>query len=127
MTKSIQMKLIAILIDALIVYGLSFLGGFLGSILLRASKINNSELYVALLGISGGIAISLGFFIVGMRTNEKYWWHLSLVALCTWLGGLLNLLNSGNFYNWFFSIILIFFCMVVGGGLRLLIPRKSTL
>ncbi len=125
-TASFQIKTIAILIDTLIVYALTFVNGFLVGAFFHGESVNNPDFFNSLLGISACFMQILGFFIVGMRNKGKYWLHLFLVALCVWPTGLINVYNGQEFSIWFFGIIIIVICMGVGGGLRLLIPRKPT-
>ena len=114
-----------IIIDALIVASLSFFGGFVVGFVLSAAGIADANIKISLIGISNVFLSILGFFIVSMRNDDRYWLHLSSVAFLAWLSGFVNLLLGYNFTSIFIGIFWIFGCMFIGGGLGLLIRKKN--
>ena len=125
MTGYILKNVRKILIDTVIVWSLTFFGGFVVGFVLSASGIADANIKISLLAISNVFFSILGFFIVGMRNDERYWLHLSSVALFSWLSGFVNLLFGHNFTLIFISILMVFGCMLIGGGLGLLIRKKT--
>ena len=125
MTAYIQKNFRKILIDALIVWSLTFFGGFVVGFILSAIGITDPAIKTALLAISNITWAIIGFFIVGIRNTEKYWIHLSIVTVLVWLSGFLNLLFGSSLLNIVIGIFLLFVLMLIGGGLGLLIRRNQ--
>ena len=123
MTGYIRNNFQKILIDALIVWSLTFFAGFIIGFILAASGVKDPIIKTALIAISNIFWMTIGFFIVSNRNTEKYWLHLSSVAVLAWLTGFVNLLVGSSLITIILGIFLIFVCMFIGGGFRLLIRR----
>lgn len=118
----------SILLDALIVYGLTFVcGAIVGALSsslaspMTLEKLRTPNMIIAI-ALSNSFASILGFFIVGFRAaRNQYWRHLFLVALFVWIASLINVVFFGiPFARWFFGIFAMALFMGIGGGLRLL-------
>ena len=111
----------ATIIEALIIYGLSIVLGFVVGVLIK----DTATKFIAS-GLTNIVAVICGSFFVGMRTTQNYWRHLCHVGLLIWIFGILNVaLGVATPSTWFFSLIWIALFMAIGGGLRLLLPRAS--
>lgn len=111
-----------ILRDVAIIFGLTFVGGFVIGVLGAILSIPEQTAPL-LIGLSNIVLGIIGFTIAGTSNPPQRWKHLLLVALCLWPLGLLNLLAGVTFVQWIFSIIVILFMMAVGGVISMAVSR----
>jgi hypothetical protein len=114
-----------ILRDVAIVWGLTFLGGFVigfaagftGAAQDPARMLIFREVGIVLNAV---LAVT-GFVIVGCLKGGNRWQHLCIVALLAWASGLLNLLFGETPVQWMLGLPFVFIYMAVGGGISYLI------
>ncbi len=104
----------ALVRDAVIVFGLTFLGGFV------VGFANPGADNTVAIALSDFIFASLGFFIAGCLTKVSRFNHLSKVVLAVWLISALNMFIGATPIQWVFGLIVLFVTMGIGGGLSLL-------
>jgi hypothetical protein len=120
--------MITILRDTAIIWGLTFLSGFVIGIGAAAGNVDSSKLQAAV--AAGNLIFGIvGFTIVGCLTKTDRFKHMTKVVLCLWLVGLTNVLFLGYaFVSWALSLIFLFVAMGAGGGVSLLFvpaPAKT--
>lgn len=113
-----------ILANALIVFGSSFVAGFIIGFAAAAAHLDPQPKNTLLI-LFGWLATLVGFVIVGLRTpREVYWGSLSCTAVVVWILSLIQLAFGSTVLQWALSIIMIMVMMGVGGGLALLLKRS---
>jgi len=118
-----RIRWLVVLRDVAIVFGLTFVGGFVIGVVggLRGEPVN-----VLVLGVSNLITATIGFSIVGSLTREKRWAHLAVVAVGAWLTGLANVaLGTTNIFQWVAGIFFVAATMGVGGAISCLIRKNQ--
>ena len=110
--------------DAIIIIGLSFIGGFIGGIILGMNGVIDPKAAMGTIAILNIITISIGFWIVGClykKSAKERFNYLGYVGIAVWLFGLINIiLKISTVTQWFASIIFVIICLGIGGGLSLL-------
>ena len=103
----------ALIRDAVIIFVLTGLGGFVIGL---ASA--GSDLPMAAVGVSNIIFMIVGFTISGCIVRRQRFRHLLHVALAVWLLGAFNMLFPAiGLVQWLASIIVIAVSMLIGGGI----------
>ena len=102
--------------NAAITIGLSFVGGFLGLMLLVMGEFSMNS-YILLIGASNLFSITLGGVISGLSVpRESLVRHLLAVGLLVWLFGLVNVaLGIIDFTGFIFSSVIVAACVALGG------------
>lgn len=103
-----------VLIDAAIVFGLTFIAGF---VIGFVAAVLGGAAPPALIGLSDMLFVIVGFAYVAYRTNGRRFQHLALVALGVWLFSIINpLLGIISLPAWIFAIVPTFIFMFIGAG-----------
>ena len=110
-----------ILRDTAILWGLTFVGGFI----IGVAGIANSARGTMAIVISNMVLGTIGFVIAGCLAPGNRWPHLAMVAFGLWLAGLLNLMFGISILQWAVSIVFIGIMMVVGGALSYAFKRDG--
>lgn len=112
-----------VVIDAIIVFVLSFIAGFIGGLLMAAVGGTNP----VLIEVLNPIFIIGGFAYVSSRAPGNRWKHLFAVAIVTWLISLVQVLfGLSDIFSWLVSLIVILILMAIGGWLgSMLASRRS--
>lgn len=77
------------------------------------------------LALTNMVSMLVGFFIASYLTPERRWTHLGILALATWLVGLLNVAFFGvTIADWMGSLLFILITMGLGGGLATLLNKR---
>ena len=112
-----------VLRDVAIVWGLTFLGGFVAGLTGAKHDPNRLTATLALVNLFFG---TLGFTISGYLAPHPRWNHLAYVALGTWLTSLVNVLFFHvKFTQWMTGGFFVLVIMGVGGGLSYLFKKDS--
>ncbi|HLY58550.1 MAG TPA: hypothetical protein VKS60_23510 [Stellaceae bacterium] len=118
------LRILPILRDVLIIFGLTFLSGFVVGFLFAFRGASGTPAYAVALGLSNLVFGTVGFVISGCLAPPGRWRHLLLVAVGVWLLSLANVAFMGvPFLQWAFLVIPIAIIMGVGGGLSYLFRR----
>ena len=117
---SIQWKSVAR--DTLIIFLLTFLGGFVIGFAVASA---NAPVSMAAIGLSNVLFATVGFCISGCLSPIQRFRHLGVVLAVVWLLGLVNLLimDNLNILTWIVSLIPLAVAMLVGGGISFLFVR----
>ena len=112
-----------IVVDIMIIFGLTFIGGFVVAVV--ASSYENGVPVLAL-AVSSLVMASLGFFVSGLRAPPgNRWPHLLWVALGVWLTGLVNVLFGVSIAAWAVSILFVAAAMGIGGAISAGVRREE--
>lgn len=114
----------AVIRDVLIIFALTFLGGFVAGFAtaLAGSAI---EFNIMAIAVSNVIFMVVGFTISGALAKENRFKHLLHVAIGVWLSSLINVAFFGTtLANWVFSIAFVIIAMGIGGALSFLFVRS---
>lgn len=114
------MNVKAVARDVVIIFGLTFLSGFVVGL-------SGAQGKTYLLGITAGnlLFAVVGFAISGAIAKTDRFKHLFLVALGVWLLSLTNIVPVGaTFAQWAASSILILVAMGLGGALSFLFVKS---
>jgi hypothetical protein len=111
--------MLKLLRDTLIVYGLTFLSGFVVGAAAGPAGLDqpSMQIAIALANIVFGI---VGFTIVGAMTKTQRFKYMTKVVFLLWAVNLMNLLMGGTLLRWFLGLPFLFAIMGVGGALSLL-------
>jgi|SRR5436190_3199937 len=110
--------------DVAIVWGLTFLGGFVAGLTGAKHDPHRLTMVLALSNLFFG---TLGFTISGYLAPSPRWNHLAYVALGTWLTSLINVLFFHvKVTQWMTAGFFMLVIMGVGGGLSYLFKKDTT-
>ena len=99
--------------DAVVVFALTFIGGFLVGIAGQFTYLSS-----VWIGVSNLVLGSAGFAYSAYNARGHRWEHLFAVALGVWLLSLINpLLGLSSISSWTFGIIFILILMLIGAGI----------
>lgn len=116
-------KVIVILRDAAIITALTFISGFVLGFS-GAMSLPNGMLALALSNILFG---TVGFVICGCLSEGNRWKHLIKVGFVVYLLGLINVIFFGyQITQWFWSFIVIFFMLGMGGAISYIFKGNQT-
>ena len=102
--------------DVLIIFVLTFIGGFIVGISLGANGIKGTSGLIAI-GLANILLSAVGFCISGALAKTDRFKHLFKVAIALWLASTINLIwMESNIVQWASSIIPILIAMGIGGG-----------
>ena len=110
--------------DALIIFALTFIGGFAIG-LARPLFAIPDEGYLILITAANFVFSTVGFTISATRTPRHRWKHILLVALCVWPMGLVNVFFGVTLVQWFFGILFLVITMAFGGTLSYIFSGTS--
>ena len=124
-----SVKIDAVLRDVGTIWFLTFLAGFLPSMVASAA---GKQVPMSIVLGAGYIFEIIGFIISGSRAQSNRWKHLFVVAIVTWLSTALNVMFSylGFFAvpislrDWLSSIFYILLTMGVGGVISYVFNRR---
>jgi hypothetical protein len=112
-----------ILRDAVIIYALTFLGGFVIGI---GARLSGQRLPLAAIVVSNLVFGTVGFTVSGCLVRKNRFKHLRAVAVVTWLTGLINVWALGtSLVQWVASALFVATIMALGGGLSFLLVGGS--
>jgi hypothetical protein len=118
-----------LLIDCLIILGLTFAAGFfvgLFAAIINGEATTPAQMLI-MIGLINIVFITVGFVIVGARTSTQRLKHLSIVGFIVWLISAFNMLMAeGTLQRWLLSLPLIMILMLVGFGISCLIKPQET-
>ena len=110
-------RILPILRDILIVFALTFVGGFVVGFIFATQGAYGTSSYAVALGLSNLLLSTVGFVISGCLAPPERWRHLLLVAVGVWLLSLINVAFMGvPLIQWAILAIPIAVTMGVGGG-----------
>jgi hypothetical protein len=110
--------------DVLIIFGLTFLSGFIVGL----SGALNGEMYLVAIAAGNLLVSVMGFTISGALARTDRFKHLLKVALGLWFLNLVNVLFVGvTLTQWVLSIAVIFVAMGIGGLLSFLFVKNPKL
>jgi hypothetical protein len=113
----------AVLRNVAIVFGLTFVAGFIVGLI---SQIQKAPLNLPLLGLVNIFMITLGFFICGCLTPVKRWPTLLLTVVGVWLASIMNIfLGAATVPTWIASFFVCGIFALLGGGLSTLVVPES--
>jgi hypothetical protein len=111
-----------IIADIGIIFGLTFLGGFVVGFVSAFSYGVSAPMLA--LGASNLVLGTIGFILSGMRAPAgNRWPHLLWVALGVWILGLINVLFGLNIGAWIASAAGVAMTMGIGGAISMAIKR----
>lgn len=111
--------------DTLIMFGLTFSGGFVFGFFGQILGLGWSFM-LPIINISTIVLTVVGFTISGAIAKEERFKHLFLVAIGFWITGLNNVLfGFASMITWFISIILILVLMGIGGAMSFIFVPSS--
>jgi hypothetical protein len=114
-----HLRAIAILKDVGIVFGLTFVGGFVIGFVGAIAGVLISTPILALVNF---VLATIGFMIAGLRAPQgNRWPHLMLVAAGVWLGGLVNVPLGVPVVVWALGIVVVAITMALGGAISMAI------
>ena len=109
--------------DVAIVWGLTFLGGFVAGLTGAKHDAHRLTMVLALSNLFFG---TVGFTIAGYLAPRPRWNHLAYVALGTWLTSLINVVFFHvKFTQWMTGGFFVLVIMAVGGGLSYLFKKDT--
>jgi len=110
----------AIARDVLIIWGLTFCGGFVIGVALGKNGLGTPRAMIAV-ALSNFLLSVVGFCIAGVLERAQRLPHLAVVALACWLLSAMNLAWNPAFKvsNWLVSSVFVLAAMGVGAGLSL--------
>ena len=110
---------IGVLRDIIIIWVLTFLGGFFVG--LTGVRGERGQLAISVLAI---LLMIVGFTISGCIVKVNRFKHLFVVALGVWITSIVNIfLGISDLVTWILCIITIVFSMLIGGALSLIFVR----
>jgi len=117
-----QVRVGPILRDILIIFVLTFIGGFV----IGLASEPTSPRWILAIPASNLLLGTVGFVISGCLAVGNRWRHLAYVGLGVWLTGLINVLLFGfSIVLWFFSITFVALIMVLGGAISYVFKRDT--
>jgi hypothetical protein len=130
--KSNNIRWKDIIRNAVIVLGLTLIGGIIIGITIAASgrtlRSPDGTLPLIAIGSANVILSTLGFFICGCLTRRERWKYLSYTVIAVWLCSLINLpflgISAASILNWIMALPLTFLLMLIGGGLSTLFVKS---
>jgi len=106
-----------VLRDVAIVFGLTFLGGFVVGFTVSVLRRSGSN-YLYAIVVSNLLLGTLGFVISGCLAPPNRWRHLLLVAFGVWLTGLINVVIAHvSIGQWVGSLLAVALMAGVGGAI----------
>lgn len=115
-----EIKWKAVIRDVIIIWILTFLGGYVVAVATAPSSPNLNAV-----AISNLIFLIVGFTISGCIEKVKRFNHLSIVALAVWLAGLFNVLFlDKSMIDWLSGILAIAITMLIGGLISFIFVRS---
>ena len=118
------MRLLLVLRDVGIIFGLTLLGGIVIGIASAGSP--HGPMYIPAIAISNLLFSIVGFFVVGCLTVVQRWRHLAVVGIGVWLSGLINVaFMGGTLMQWFLGCFFVAITLAIGGGLAALVKRRD--
>ncbi|MCX6544005.1 MAG: hypothetical protein NTV05_06270 [Acidobacteria bacterium] len=114
------MPWLAVVRDVVIIYALTFLGGFVVGV--AGGQGPRGAVAIGLSNVLFGI---VGFTISGCLARVKRWRHLTAVATVVWLASGANIFfGAGTVLTWILGIMPTGVVMAIGGGLSHLFVRR---
>ena len=116
------MKPFIALRDAVIIFVLTVIGGFVVGVIHGIKPFPNEQ-FMMLIGACNVLLSIAGFTFSASVIGDKRWSHILLVAFILWPMGLVNLLVGITIEQWILSLLVLLVCMVFGGILSYLFSR----
>jgi hypothetical protein len=117
----------AVVRDVVIIWVMIFIGAIIGGVIIEIAELKaGTGMPVATVVLSTYYFCIIGFCISGCMIKYDRWKHLCIVALFTWLSScVVTIFPPVSLLNWFFSIIVFFIMMGMGGGISFLIVKPN--